>query len=129
MSGLAFDGLDAKGVAAFQKWLVKKASCPVDHAWTDLGEFFWPRYLKTGRCGVSGERGCSWPEGMTCVQAKSRVFHILRWHCRAKRHFNLRDLNASTPSTPSTAGKRRKCKWYKVPYPVTMTCKCSCTAA
>ncbi len=128
------EGFDKRAVNAFQNWLLKKASCPVTFAWTDLGEFFWPRYLKMGHCGIVNEtkttadrfqtveRGCSWPEGMKCVQGDSQVFHLLRWHCRAKRQYTIKDLNK-----PTNFDKRRKCQWYKVPYPVTLSCKCSCS--
>lgn len=140
------EGMDMKVVTTFQEWLLKMATCNVTYVWTDLGEFFWPRYLKIGQCGILNdtnissnekgqeeqrqylsnrpqlsERGCSWPEGMKCVQADSQVFHILRWHCRAKSQNFIKDLNEHT-----NHGKQRKCRWYKVPYPVTLSCKCSC---
>ena len=99
-----------KMVSVFQQWLVKKSSCPVTYEWRDLGEYFWPRWIKTGSCSnqdgdISDEpdnyedeyaseeedsrasskansRGCSWPQGMSCVQSEVKHLHILRWHCR-----------------------------------------------
>jgi noggin len=130
----------AKMVDVFEQWLIKKSSCPVTYTWTDLGDYFWPRFIKQGKCagddsgkrrGVSHEEddydddddiddkpaagGCSWPEGMKCVQGESKVLHLLRWHCRRRKK-----------SSSTSGGQRRKCKWYKVPYPVTSSCKCAC---
>ena len=62
----------------------------------------------------SSSIGCSWPQGMNCVQGEVQMLQILRWHCRTRHD---RAKNA----------KRRKCKWYKVPYPVTASCKCACS--
>ena len=140
----------SKMVDVFEQWLVKKSSCPVTYTWTDLGEYFWPRYIKQGKCsGDSGNKktssndssdeydyvdekgvdkttstgGCSWPEGMKCVQGESKILHLLRWHCRRRKK-----VTSSSSSSTSNASnnKRRKCKWYKVPYPVISSCKCAC---
>jgi hypothetical protein len=119
--------IDKKAIAIFQQWLIQKSSCPVTYDWDDLGEYFWPRWIKKGHC--SGEIantntealakvGCSWPLGMRCVPGQTETLHILRWHCRRRRRKNRR----------AGAKKQSKlqCKWYKVPYPVTSSCKCAC---
>ena len=111
--------VDSESIAIFQQWLVRRSSCPVNFEWEDLGEYFWPRWIRTGTCQNSEEyrkkkNGCSWPSGMHCIQGQVEMLQILRWHCR-NRHNRSKNT------------KRRKCKWYKVPYPVTSSCKCACT--
>ena len=108
--GETTEGLDQM-VSVFQQWLVKKSSCPVTYRWNDLGEYFWPRYVKTGSCD-STSKSCSWPRGMKCVQNEVQPLNILRWHCRRRKK--------------SKRSRRHRCQWYKVPYPVTSSCKCAC---
>jgi len=135
-----------RAVGAFQQWLVKKSSCPVNFQWTDLGEYFWPRYIKQGKCkgaknnGVDGAKeregrslhkkdgeeeendiggSCSWPRGMKCNPADAQVLQILRWHCKRRGAPDLLGL-----TTRQKIRKSYKCRWIKVPYPVTSTCKC-----
>ena len=115
-----------RAVGAFQQWLVRKSSCPVEFDWEDLGEYFWPRYVRSGECesGEAGEAGgdsssCSWPRGMSCSPADAQVLHILRWHCRRRRTPDLLGL-----TTRQRIRKSYKCRWIKVPYPVTSSCKC-----
>ena len=147
-----------KMVSVFQQWLVKKSSCPVTYEWRDLGEYFWPRWIKTGSCSnqegdISDEsvgyednyeddyaseeedsrasskansRGCSWPQGMSCVQGEVKHLHILRWHCRRRR--TTRKSKRSGGHHSRAGRKNHRCQWYKVPYPVTQSCKCSCQA-
>ncbi len=110
--------IDDTAVAVFQQWLVRKSSCPVNFTWIDLGEYFWPRWVRQGSCQSDKQygaqiKGCSWPQGMNCIQGEVEMLQILRWHCRTRHN-------------RSKSAKRRKCKWYKVPYPVTSSCKCSC---
>jgi len=131
-----------RAVGAFQQWLVKKSSCPVSFQWTDLGEYFWPRYIRQGKCkggkkGLSGGvaregrsidgqdeendigGSCSWPRGMKCNPADAEVLQILRWHCKRRGSPDLLGL-----TTRQKIRKSYKCRWIKVPYPVTSTCRC-----
>ena len=115
-----------RAVGAFQQWLVRKSSCPVEFDWVDLGEYFWPRYLRKGECESGDKAGpldtptsCSWPRGMSCSPADAQVLHILRWHCRRRRTPDLLGL-----TTRQRIRKSYKCRWIKVPYPVTSSCKC-----
>ena len=112
--------VDPQSVAIFQQWLVRKSSCPVIYQWVDVGEYFWPRWIRQGNCSNSTnslkKRGCSWPQGMHCVQDETVTLQILRWHCRTRQN-------------KAKSIKKRKCKWYKVPYPVTSSCKCACTSS
>ena len=114
-----------KAVGAFQQWLVKKSSCPVAFQWEDLGEYFWPRYVRKGECQGDaqgkelGLGSCSWPRGMSCGPADAEVLHLLRWHCRRRRTPDLLGL-----TTRQKIKKSYKCRWIKVPYPVTSSCKC-----
>ena len=118
----------SRAVGAFQQWLVKKSSCPVHFEWRDLGEFFWPRYVRQGACTGETTRkstlsgsgsSCSWPRGMTCNPADAEVLQILRWHCRRRKTPDLLGL-----TTRQKIRKSYKCRWIKVPYPVTSSCKC-----
>ena len=116
---------DEEIVSLFEKWLVRRASCPTTFSWEDLGEYFWPRYIRRGSCSGDPEEekspqelSCSWPRGMTCQPHETKTLHILRWHCKRKRR------NAGGSSRRRTRRSGHRCKWYKVPYPVTSTCKC-----
>ena len=117
------DGTVRKAVGAFQQWLVKKSSCPMQFQWQDLGEYFWPRYVRKGECQGDGEESapgsCSWPRGMSCAPADAEVLHLLRWHCRRRRTPDLLGL-----TTRQKIKKSYKCRWIKVPYPVTSSCRC-----
>ncbi|KAK6328435.1 hypothetical protein J4Q44_G00004130 [Coregonus suidteri] len=66
-----------------QLWLWSYAFCPVVYTWNDLGNRFWPRYVKVGSC--YNKRSCSVPEGMVCKPAKSAHFTILRWRCLQRK--------------------------------------------
>ena len=138
LGGSQSNVIDSQAIAIFQQWLVRRSSCPVNFKWDDLGEYFWPRWIRQGTCNQTEAKetaetasaaasentddsnknssigGCSWPQGMHCVQGEVQMLQILRWHCRTRHD---RGKNA----------KRRKCKWYKVPYPVTASCKCACS--
>ena len=84
---------------AFEKWLLQKASCPVQFVWEDIGSLFWPRYIKQGIC-IDETPSCSWPPGMHCVPAESHAVRVLRWHCRRRQHSNKKH----TPDAGSSAG-------------------------
>jgi hypothetical protein len=67
----------------FKDWLIRKAACPVQFTWHDIGDFYWPRWVKRGEC--LNNSPCSWPPGMRCVPVRSHTVYILRWHCRRSR--------------------------------------------
>uniref|UniRef100_A0A669D8C3 Noggin 3 n=1 Tax=Oreochromis niloticus TaxID=8128 RepID=A0A669D8C3_ORENI len=85
-------------------WLWARAACPVQHAWSDLGARFWPRYVKVGSC--SNKRSCSVPEGMLCTPARAAHVTLLRWRCRRRNALH--------------------CAWIPVQYPLISECKCAC---
>ncbi|MBN3313472.1 NOGG3 protein, partial [Atractosteus spatula] len=89
-----------------QLWLWSYAFCPVVYTWNDLGNRFWPRYVKVGSC--YSKRSCSVPEGMVCKPAKSAHFTILRWRCLQRK-------------------TGQKCAWIPIQYPIISECKCSCS--
>ena len=70
--------VDSQSVAVFRQWLVRKSSCPVNYQWTDLGDYFWPKWIRSGTCSNSlandedtkESQNCSWPNGMKCVQGE-----------------------------------------------------------
>ncbi|XP_030646743.1 noggin-1 [Chanos chanos] len=89
-----------------QLWLWSYSFCPVVYTWNDLGNRFWPRFVRVGSC--YSKRSCSVPEGMVCKPAKSTHITILRWRC-LQRKGGL------------------KCAWISVQYPIITECKCSCS--
>ncbi|XP_077980272.1 noggin-2-like [Glandiceps talaboti] len=101
-----------------QKWLIQKSSCAVEHQWVNVGQLFWPHWIKHGRCAG---QPCSWPEGMTCEPGKVTEIYLLRWYCKSK---------SSKPPKPDRSKrgtkKKMRCKWIKIPYPVTSECTCTC---
>ncbi|KAM3864358.1 noggin-1 [Diretmus argenteus] len=90
-----------------QQWLWAYSFCPVVYTWNDLGNRFWPRFVRTGSC--LSKRSCSVPEGMVCKPANSTHLTILRWRCVQRK-----------------AGL--KCAWIPVQYPIITECKCSCSS-
>ena len=144
--------MDALEVRRVKTLLLRRASCPVHYEWEDRGALFWPRWIRHGQC--RDHRPCSWPPGMHCVPAQSHTISVLRWHCRrrhGKRSSRQRDggrghrsrlnprlvsgrrppplfLDTRVRISRQTPRKktRMKCKWLKVPYPVTNHCYCSC---
>lgn len=89
-----------------QQWLWSFSFCPVIYTWNDLGNRFWPRYVRVGNC--QSKRSCSVPEGMVCKPANSTHFTILRWRCIQKKG-------------------GLKCTWIPVQYPMITECKCACS--
>lgn len=92
-----------------QQWLWAYSFCPVLYSWTDLGNRFWPRFVRVGSC--LSKRSCSVPEGMVCKPASSTHLTTLRWRCVQRK-----------------AAERLKCAWIPVQYPVITDCKCSCSS-
>lgn len=90
-----------------QQWLWAYSFCPVLYTWTDLGNRFWPRFVRVGSC--LSKRSCSVPEGMVCKPANSTHLTILRWRCVQKKG-------------------GLKCAWIPVQYPIITDCKCSCSS-
>lgn len=90
-----------------QQWLWAYSFCPVVYTWTDLGNRFWPRFVRVGSC--LSKRSCSVPEGMVCRPSNSTHLTILRWRC-----------------VPRKGGL--KCAWIPVQYPIITDCKCSCSS-
>ncbi|XP_061415928.1 noggin-2-like [Lethenteron reissneri] len=87
------------------QWLWSYTFCPVLYTWKDLGERFWPRFVKEGSC-YNG-RSCSFPEGMACKPFKSASKTLLRWHCQGW-------------------GRQKYCAWIHIQYPVISECRCAC---
>lgn len=135
-------------VAQLERWLLDLARCEVVYTWHDMGDLFWPRWVRHGRCDSLAV--CSWPPGMYCAPVPSLTLRLLHWQCRRHRqttprrlhHRVIRDQSASTgPVLPSRPGAHRHhhrhaqrnggrqtplCRWKRVPYPVTSECFCSC---
>jgi len=111
--------LPASAPPALRAWLVSAATCSTTFFWHDLGEYFWPRWIRRGRCDNAADTGCSWPPGQTCQAVEAKTLHVLRWHCRRRRR-------RRTGGGQKGGGGRHRCRWYKVPYPVTSNCGCVC---
>ncbi|KAK3091529.1 hypothetical protein FSP39_020544 [Pinctada imbricata] len=119
----------------FRGWLLRHGSCPVTYVWEDLGVLFWPRWIRRGHCDATVS--CSWPPGMSCVPAESKIIKLLRWNCkRRRRKWRKRKHNRKTNSLADDKNKNKsrdmkklrgmKCKWLKVPFPIVDECFCSC---
>ena len=136
----------------FKDWLIRKAACPVQFTWHDIGDYYWPRWVKRGEC--MNDTPCSWPPGQRCVPVRSHTVFILRWHCRrtlprylrrgrrfhayryrdsvrrsrsSRRSLAESSLQAESRPFPSTSVTSRiKCRWLKIPYPVIANCFCTC---
>ena len=152
---------DNKGLATLnpqlskviEKWLLQRASCPVTFVWDDLGNLFWPRWVKKGVCGADkeelerkygrrgymppleentdsskekAEKSCSWPAGMHCVPSDSHAIRLMRWHCYPRGQGGRRKDGKDGKPDRKSRRTRIRCTWIKVPYPVTSECFCSC---
>ncbi|XP_075225570.1 noggin-like isoform X2 [Lycorma delicatula] len=123
-------------------WLIRRATCPIRFVWDNLGPYFWPKWIRRGECIRGNSSSCSWPPGMTCVPGGARNLHVLRWHCRLRKHqgkgrkksenqvWSNGEVSTTTDGVNSKGRrkKRRKyrCFWIKVPYPVPEDCVCAC---
>ena len=133
-------------VVDVQRWLLELARCEVVYSWQDMGELFWPRWVRHGRCDSLAV--CSWPPGMYCAPAPSDVVRLLHWQCRrrpttsdrrrvTRRHHSSDDSSSASslrlPRPGNRQARRRNggrvqsaCRWKRVPYPVINECFCSC---
>ena len=134
--------LSAEVVVELERWLLEQARCEVHHTWEDMGDLFWPRWVRHGRCDSLAV--CSWPPGMYCAPAPSDTLRLLHWQCRRRptntdrRRVDRNNDDASSSSLLPRPGNRQtrrhrlrngrqpSCRWKKVPYPVTSECFCSC---
>ncbi|XP_048763610.1 noggin-2-like isoform X2 [Ostrea edulis] len=114
---------------SFFKRMMNYGSCNINYEWEDLSILFWPRWVKRGFCNT--EVSCSFPAGMYCSPARSKVIKLLRWTCKRKRRGSKRRKNKNKPDKIGEFKKKSrfpgvKCRWIKVPFPVTDECICSC---
>lgn len=131
-------------VEMVEKWLMKKALCPVRYAWEDIGAMFWPRYIRRGECS-SGQSSCSWPSGMHCVPSGTSNITILRWQCktpnrkgRKRAYKDAINKDYKIPINKDYKGPINKdykeqekssnlrCNWVRVSYPIISQCMCTC---
>nr|XP_022313304.1 noggin-2-like isoform X1 [Crassostrea virginica] len=112
---------------SFFRQMVNYGSCNVRYEWEDLSILFWPRWVRRGSCDT--EASCSFPAGMYCTSSRSHVINLLRWTCKRKRRGSKR---RKTKNKTEDVPRRKKgfpgvrCRWKKVPFPVTAECVCSC---
>lgn len=101
-------------------WLVLSAACELHYRWVDLGEAFWPRWVRQTDCGRSGGvHSCSFPSGMECVRAQTIHIKILAWHC-----VEIKD--GGDKFRQIKAQRSDMCLWRQVAYPVVAACACLC---
>lgn len=112
-------------VSFFRK-MMSYGSCKVNYKWEDLSILFWPRWVKQGSCNT--EVSCSFPSGMYCSAAKSKVIKLLKWTCKRKRKGSKRQKKKNKPEDRQKKNRFPgvKCRWKKVPFPVTAECICTC---
>ena len=97
------------------KLLADYTQCPVVYEWKDLGERFWPRYIRTGTC--SQKKSCSFPSGMGCKPAEESHLTLLRRFCGSRR-WGKAEVESSNSGS--------NCRWISIQYPVVTKCSCSC---
>ena len=131
-----------------EKWLLQRAACPVRQTWSDLGLYYWPRWVRRGSC--DSRAACSWPPGMHCVPQERRPIRLLRWTCQRRQKSGTaagvdggtRAAEGARNRAPgqrraASAGGKKKgyyannrkgvhCRWKKIRYPITTGCYCSC---
>ncbi|KAL7054508.1 hypothetical protein AAHC03_026016 [Spirometra sp. Aus1] len=80
--------LSPKDADLIRRWLLQKATCPVQFVWRDLGNRYWPRWIRHAVCkeGTS----CSWPSGMRCKLSGTKTLRLLRWYCRKRPEKEVR---------------------------------------
>lgn len=129
---LDLSSLPSDAANSVRGWLVRSATCKLQHQWVDLGPTFWPRWLRQTDCeGPDGGQSCSFPSGMNCVRAQTTHIKILAWHCIEVRDGDdrsrkLRGENSDGSAQMGTGETRKRCLWRQVPYPVVTACMCSC---
>lgn len=114
-------------VSFFRK-MISYGSCKVNYKWEHLSILFWPRWVKQGSCNTDHEVSCSFPSGMYCSAARSKVIKLLRWTCKRKRKGSKRQKkkNKTDDRQKTNRFPGVKCRWKKVPFPVTAECLCTC---
>jgi len=81
--------LDSSVVDQLKRWLLEQAGCRVSYTWEDMGELFWPRWVRHGRCDALAV--CSWPPGMYCAPAPTDTLRLLHWQCRRRGRSSAAD--------------------------------------
>ena len=97
------------------KLLADYTQCPVVYEWKDLGDRFWPRYIRTGTC--SQKKSCSFPAGKGCQPAEESHLTLLRKFCGSRRWGKA---EVESPKAGSN------CRWISIQYPIVTKCSCSC---
>ena len=103
------------------------ASCKVRYEWSDLGELFWPRFVKSGLC--TSEHSCSWPSGMTCMPGRLKEIRILRWRCKRRKAVSKskpKQRARKNRRSDNRSSSKLACSWKVIPYNVPVDCACSC---
>lgn len=124
-----FGSLPSDVASAVRSFMVTSASCDLRHQWVDMGPTFWPRWLRQTDCGgADGEKSCSFPRGMECVQAQTTQIKILTWYCVEGKDGEERPgrNKAKVSESDRGGGSVVKCLWRPVAYPVVTACMCSC---
>ncbi|GBM94356.1 hypothetical protein AVEN_3948-1 [Araneus ventricosus] len=104
--------------ALVRQFFMKRTSCPVEFTWKDLGNKYWPRWVRQGEC-MNRDGFCSFPPGMICVPGVSTVVHLLHWQCskevdRASRSVNYDEGYYLEYKRPAPLELNRKGKVRKV---------------
>ena len=112
---LASSKIGQKMKKKLTKLLADFTQCPVVYEWKDLGDRFWPRYIRTGSC--SQKKACSFPSGMGCKPAEESQLTLLRRFCGSRR-WGKAEVEAFNPNS--------NCRWIAIKYPIVTKCSCSC---
>ncbi|XP_045214879.2 noggin-2-like isoform X2 [Mercenaria mercenaria] len=133
-------GLSNQTQEIIKTFMQRMSTCHTNFEWEELGNLFWPRYVKSGICVSSGS--CSWPSGMHCQASENKTLRLLHWRCIRRKQTKTKVIGKTNKdnrtkeikrktrrnirSTSGVIGKKLKCRWKKIPYEVTAKCGCSC---
>ncbi|CAD5114839.1 unnamed protein product [Dimorphilus gyrociliatus] len=98
-------GLNGKKKRKLLKSLARITRCQLYERWEDLGERYWPRWVKQTTCERTRKKSCSIPTGMYCTDGKTVSYKLLYWYCETTK----------------------VCNWVKIIWPVTTKCTCACS--
>ncbi|XP_022653611.1 noggin-like isoform X1 [Varroa destructor] len=105
-----------------RRFLRKHTECRIARYWHDLGDRYFPRYVREGTCQQT-HVSCSIPPGMLCQPHKQKEIKLLWWHCTTGGYSTRTQVNQ-----PHYNLERQKCRWIKMIYPVLSECTCKCKA-
>ncbi|XP_003746011.1 noggin-1 [Galendromus occidentalis] len=107
-----------------KKFLRNHSQCKVSRYWADMGDRYFPRYVRKGYCAHTNS-SCSIPPGLTCLPEKRKELKLMYWACHISR-FSKRTRVGSDEGDDDFDMENMRCRWRKVVYSVLDECTCRC---